>query len=139
MSLLHAFQSSPTLFISTVTVLSLAVGSFLNVVIHRLPKMLERQWAAELAELNGQSPAPGPRYDLVAPRSQCPACGHQITALQNIPLISYVALGGKCAACKARISPRYPLVEALTGAVSGYVAWRYGFSWTAAGALLFVW
>src|SRR5262249_425499 len=136
MSLLQAFQSSTVLFISAVTVLSLAVGSFLNVVIHRLPKMLERQWAAHPPELNGQPPATGPRYDLVAPRSQCPACGHQITALQNIPLISYFALGGKCAACKARISPRYPLVEALTAAISGYVAWRYGYSWTTAAALV---
>ena len=139
MSLVQAFQSYPALFVTAVFVLSLAVGSFLNVVIHRLPKMLERQWRAELAELNGQPPAPAQRYNLVAPRSQCPACGHQIRALENIPLVSYFALAGKCSACKARISPRYPLVEALTAALSGYIAWRYGFSWTTAAALLFAW
>src|SRR5258705_90309 len=114
MSLLQAFQSYPALFVTAVVVLSLAIGSFLNVAIHRLPKMLERQWRAELAELNGQAPAPDPRYNLVVPRSQCPACGHQIRALENIPLVSYFALAGKCSACKVRISPRYPLVEALT-------------------------
>ena len=139
MSLLQAFQSFPALFVTAVVALSLAIGSFLNVVIHRLPKMLERQWHDELAELNSQPRASKPRYNLVAPRSQCPACGHQIRALENIPLVSYIALGGKCSACEARISPRYPLVEALTGVLSGYVAWRFGFTWTTAAALLFVW
>ena len=141
MSLLQALQAYPALFISTVVVLSLAVGSFLNVVIHRLPKMLEQGWRAELAELNGQQPVtePGPRYNLVIPRSQCPACGHRIGALENIPLASYIALGGKCSACKARISPRYPIVEALTGALSGYVAWRFGYGWQTLAALFFIW
>jgi len=139
MSLLRAFDDSPALFVTVVVVLSLAIGSFLNVVIHRLPKMLERQWRAELAEFERREPAAAPRYNLVVPRSQCPACGHPISALENIPLVSYLVLGGKCAACKARISPRYPLVEALTGALSGYVAWRFGFSWTTAAALVFAW
>ncbi len=139
MSLFQAFQSSPALFVTSVTVLSLAVGSFLNVVIHRLPQILERQWRAELAEHSGQQPAPAPRYNLVVPRSQCPACGHHITALENIPLASYLVLGGKCSACKATISPRYPLVEALTGALSGYLAWRYGFGWQTLAALIFAW
>jgi leader peptidase (prepilin peptidase)/N-methyltransferase len=139
MPLLQAFQSSPALFVTGVTVLSLAVGSFLNVVIHRLPQILERQWRAELAEHSGQPPAPAPRYNLVVPRSQCPACGHHITALENIPLASYLVLGGKCSACKAKISPRYPLVEALTGALSGYLAWRYGFGWQTLAALIFAW
>ena len=129
MSLIEAFRAFPALFVTAVTLMSLAIGSFLNVVIHRLPKMLERQWRDELAELNGQDVAAAPRYNLVVPRSACPACGHPIGALENIPLVSYLALGGKCASCKARISPRYPVVEALTGAVSGYIAWRYGFTW----------
>ncbi|HXD50944.1 MAG TPA: A24 family peptidase [Burkholderiales bacterium] len=119
--------------------MSLAIGSFLNVVIHRLPKMLERQWRDELSELNGQEVAAGPRYNLMVPRSACPACGHAIGALENVPLISYFALRGKCAGCKARISPRYPLVEALTGVLSGYIAWRYGFTWQTLALLVFVW
>lgn len=139
MSALQAFQSNPALFVTAVTVVSLAIGSFLNVVIHRLPKIIERRWRAELADLNGQAAPPAPAYNLVLPRSQCPECGHRITALENIPLVSYLALGGKCSACKAAISPRYPIVEALTGALSGYIAWRYGFSWTAAAALVFAW
>ena len=137
--MLQAFQAYPALFVTAVVLASLAVGSFLNVVIHRLPKMLERQWRAELAEHSGHEPAPEPRYNLAVPRSQCPACGHRITALENIPVVSYLVLGGRCSACKARISPRYPIVEALTGACSGYVVWRYGFSWQAPAALLFVW
>jgi leader peptidase (prepilin peptidase)/N-methyltransferase len=139
MSLIEAFRAFPALFVTAVTLMSLAIGSFLNVVIHRLPKMLERQWRDELAELNGQDVAAAPRYNLVVPRSACPACGHPIGALENIPLVSYLALGGKCASCKARISPRYPVVEALTGAVSGYIAWRYGFTWHTLAMLVFVW
>ena len=139
MTLLQSFQAYPALFVTAVTVLSLAIGSFLNVVIHRLPKMLERQWRDELAELNGQETATAPRYNLMLPRSQCPGCGHQISALENVPVVSYLALRGKCAACKTRISPRYSLVEALTGALSGFIAWRYGFSWHTLAALFFVW
>jgi len=139
MTLLQSFQAYPALFVTAVTVLSLAIGSFLNVVIHRLPKMLERQWRDELAELNGQETATAPRYNLMLPRSQCPGCGHQISALENVPVVSYLALRGKCAACKTRISPRYALVEALTGALSGFIAWRYGFSWHTLAALFFVW
>ena len=139
MSLIQSFQAFPALFVTAVTVMSLAIGSFLNVVIHRLPKMLERQWRDELSELNGQEVAAGPRYNLMVPRSACPACGHAIGALENVPLISYFALRGKCAGCKARISPRYPLVEALTGVLSGYIAWRYGFTWQTLALLLFVW
>jgi len=137
--MVQAFQAHPALLVITVVLASLAVGSFLNVVIHRLPKMLERQWRAEFAEHTGHEPAPEPRYNLAVPRSQCPSCGHRITALENIPVVSYLVLGGRCSACKGRISPRYPIVEALTGALSGYVVWRYGFSWQALAALFFVW
>jgi leader peptidase (prepilin peptidase)/N-methyltransferase len=139
MSIFQSFQAFPALFITTVVVLSLMIGSFLNVVIHRLPKMLERQWREELADLNGQEVAAAPRYDLVLPRSQCPACGHRISALENIPVISYLALRGKCAGCHTGISPRYPLIETLTGLLSGFIAWRYGYTWTTLAALVFVW
>ncbi len=117
----------------------LAVGSFLNVVIHRLPKMMERQWRAECAELDGKEPAAGECYNLVVPRSRCPACERPITALQNIPVISYLVLGGKCAGCKTPISPRYPFVEILSGALSGYAAWRFGPTLAGVGAIFFVW
>ena len=139
MSLFQAFQSYPALFVLAIVVLSLMVGSFLNVVIHRLPKVLEHEWRGELAELNGQPPVSHPPYNLIVPRSQCPACEHQISAFENIPIISYLALGGKCSACKAKISLRYPVVEALTGVLSGYIAWRYGMSWQTAAALFFAW
>ena len=129
----------PPVFTACAFVLGLIIGSFLNVVIHRLPKMLERQWRDELSELNDQEVAASPRYNLMVPRSACPACGHAIGALENVPLISYFALRGKCAGCKARISPRYPLVEALTGVLSGYIAWRYGFTWQTLALLVFVW
>ena len=139
MALFQAFQAYPLLFVAAIVMLSLAIGSFLNVVIHRMPKVLERQWRDELAEINGQTPAPATPYNLAVPRSQCPACGHQISALENIPIVSYLALGGKCSACKAKISPRYPMVELLTGALSGYIAWRYGFTVLTAAALAFAW
>jgi leader peptidase (prepilin peptidase)/N-methyltransferase len=123
--------------------LGLAIGSFLNVVIHRLPKMMERQWRAEYAELSasaGASPDPQTeeRYNLFVPRSRCPKCAQPITALQNIPVISYLVLGGKCAGCKTRISPRYPFVEAVCGLLAGYAAWRMGFTAAGMGAMVFV-
>ncbi len=119
----------------------LCVGSFLNVVIHRLPKMLERGWREECAELAGQPPAQpeNPPYNLVVPRSACPKCGHRITALENIPLVSWLALRGKCSQCKTRISFKYPLVEALAGLGAAYAAWRFGATSTALGAALFIW
>lgn len=131
--------ADPYCFTAIAVVIGLCVGSFLNVVIHRLPKMLERQWRAECAEL-GDTDAPAEeRFDLVLPRSRCPSCSHVITAMENIPLVSYVVLRGRCSVCKARISPRYPFVETLTGVLSGYIAWRFGFSAAALGALLFCW
>ena len=139
MSIIQLLQSNPTLFAATVALLSLTIGSFLNVVIHRMPKMMERQWRAEVAEANGQTVPDEPSYNLMLPRSQCPACGHAITAMENIPVISYLVLRGKCAGCSAPISPRYPLVELFTAGVSGVVAWHFGFGWTTAAALLFVW
>ena len=117
----------------------LCIGSFLNVVIHRLPKMLERAWRAECAELAGQAPAPQDAYNLVVPRSACPGCGHRIAAWENVPVASWVALRGRCSACKKRISFKYPLVELLAGIGAAYAAWRFGASAAALGAALFVW
>jgi leader peptidase (prepilin peptidase)/N-methyltransferase len=139
MSVLQVYQSTPWLLVATAVIAGLIVGSFLNVVIHRLPRMMERQWRAECAELTGTTPPPAERYNLVAPRSSCPKCGHRITALENIPVASYIALGGKCSACRAPISPRYPAVEALSGLLAGYIAWHYGLSAAMLGALVFAW
>jgi leader peptidase (prepilin peptidase)/N-methyltransferase len=131
------------LFIPLAVLFGLAVGSFLNVVIHRLPKMLEREWEFELArhiaEKSGQPPPPTPApYTLSVPRSACPTCGHRITARENIPLLSYLALGGKCGACKSPISLRYPLVELLTSLSAALVAWKFGFGLTAFAAFFLV-
>ena len=137
--------SDPAAAVFLASVFGLVIGSFLNVVIHRLPRMMERQWRAECAELSGSatntSAAEKPneeRYNLIVPRSRCPSCAQPITALQNIPVISYLMLGGKCAGCKAPISARYPFVEVLAGALAGYAAWRFGFTVAGVGALLFV-
>lgn len=119
--------------------LGLVVGSFLNVVIHRLPRMMQAQWLAQAAEIEGREPEPQEPYNLVRPASRCPDCGKPIGPLQNIPLISWVALRGRCANCGARISVRYPLVEALTGLLSAWVAARYGWSLAGGGALLLLW
>ena len=137
-------QSSPFFFITLFAVIGLMVGSFLNVVIHRLPKMLERGWLQQCADLNGKTtenapPYNLPRYNLLVPRSTCPHCGHKIGALENIPLISYLLLRGKCRGCGAAISARYPIVEALSGVLSAYAAWHFGFGLAALAALLFIW
>jgi len=159
-ALFQLLQSSQLAFISLCTVLGLMVGSFLNVVIHRLPKMLEREWQLQCAELTDQAsgyglpetgdselvgnspdtqrPTPD-TYNLVVPRSACPHCGHKISALENIPVISYLLLRGKCKGCGAHISARYPIVEVASGLLSGYVAWHFGFGMAASAALLFVW
>jgi leader peptidase (prepilin peptidase)/N-methyltransferase len=131
--------SQPALLTAAALIIGLCVGSFLNVVIYRLPKMMERAWRAECAELAGQpAPAEAP-LNLVAPRSHCPSCGHGITWLENVPLLSWTFLRGKCAKCGTRISARYPLVELLAGIGAGYCAWRFGPSAAALGATCFVW
>jgi leader peptidase (prepilin peptidase)/N-methyltransferase len=107
-------------------VFGLLVGSFLNVVIHRLPRMLERQWAAECAELNGAPPPEAEPFSLMRPRSRCPKCGHQIRWYENIPVLSYVALRGKCSECGTRIGLRYPMVEIATGALFYFAVHRWG-------------
>jgi leader peptidase (prepilin peptidase)/N-methyltransferase len=113
-------------------VFGLLVGSFLNVVIHRLPRMMERQWATECAELTGEPAEPQPPFNLMVPRSRCPHCGHQIRWHENIPVLSWLALRGKCSSCGTPISPRYPAVELVTGALFAWCAWRWG--WTPAAA-----
>ncbi|MDR0441411.1 MAG: A24 family peptidase [Candidatus Accumulibacter sp.] len=120
-------------------ILGLLVGSFLNVVIHRLPRMMEWEWQWQCAELRGEAPPQGETVSLVRPRSRCPVCGHAITALENIPIISWLVLRGKCSACHTAISVRYPLVEALSGALTALAALRFGFDWSALGAFLFIW
>lgn len=130
----------PAFLAAAAAFLGLAVGSFINVVIHRLPKMMERGWLKECAELRGEPvPPPSEILTLAKPRSRCPHCGHAITALENIPVFSYLILRGRCSGCGARISLRYPLVEALSGLLCGYAAWRFGASWAGVGALLFIW
>lgn len=104
----------------------LLVGSFLNVVVYRLPKILERQWTAECAELSGQQPAAQEPFSLSRPRSRCQQCGHMIRWYENIPVLSYLALRGKCAACRAPIGLRYPLVELATGGLFAWCVWRWG-------------
>ncbi len=133
------FLADAPVFTTVAALLGLAVGSFLNVVIHRLPKMMEREWQMQCAELRGEPPPAQPRYDLAAPASSCPACGHRIGALENIPVVSYLALRGRCSACGAPIGIRYPVVEVIGGAASAYCAWHYGFGVAALGAMLFCW
>lgn len=116
----------------------LLIGSFLNVVIHRLPIMMQREWDNDFAEASDKPPVHTEAYNLVVPRSACPHCGHQITALENIPVLSYLVLGGKCSSCKAKISFRYPTVELITGALSALMVWQFGSGWLGLGALLFL-
>lgn len=162
-----AWLAQASVFPWVALLFGLCIGSFLNVVIHRLPKMMEREWKMQCAEIGtGEPSAPVPtpgtgepcgspvpppelprqgnappreRYNLVVPRSACPHCGHLISALENVPLLSYAVLRGKCSACGARISLRYPLVELAAGLSAGYAAVRFGFSAAGLGAMLFAW
>ena len=129
----------PAVALPAAAVIGLCVGSFLNVVIHRLPKMMERGWADQCAELAGREPEAKPRYDLVVPRSACPACGHAIAAIENVPVVSWLALRGRCRACKAPISPRYPVVELVAGALAVAAVWQFGAGWKGLAACAFLW
>jgi len=137
----------PAVFPWVCFAVGLVVGSFLNVVIHRLPKMMERSWREECADLLRDShgstvPSPQPKagpYNLFVPRSLCPACGHPISAVENIPILSWAVLRGRCSACKARISARYPVVELLGGIAAAWSAMRFGFGLAAFGAMVFLW
>jgi leader peptidase (prepilin peptidase)/N-methyltransferase len=128
---IELLRSEPALWIGVAVLFGLSIGSFLNVVVYRLPKMMEREWAAQCAELSGQVPGEQPTYNLAKPRSRCPSCSAPIGALQNLPLVSWIALRGRCAACGAAIPKRYPLVELATGVIAGFLAWHYGFGPTA--------
>jgi len=121
-------------------ILGLMVGSFLNVVIHRLPLIMEREWRQQCAEFAGTPfNDDAPALSLARPRSRCPECGHHITALENIPVVSYLFLRGRCSACQTSISIRYPVIELITGALSAYGAWHFGATWQLVGALMLIW
>jgi leader peptidase (prepilin peptidase)/N-methyltransferase len=133
------YADHAALFAGSVFLLGLLVGSFLNVVVFRLPVMLDLEWRAQAAELLGQPATPRAPFNLVRPRSACPACHVQITAWQNIPLVSWIVLRARCHACGAKISARYPLVELATGVLSAWVAWHFGVSVATACALVVTW
>ena len=126
------------LLVLSLMVLGLLIGSFLNVVVHRLPIMMERDWRFQCAELQGDcvTHQRTETLTLAKPRSRCPACGHQITALENIPVVSWLMLRGRCSACQASISPRYPIIEATTGALFAFSAIKFGYGWAMLGATI---
>ncbi|UTW06713.1 prepilin peptidase [Pseudomonas benzenivorans] len=127
-------------FVFSCLLLGLLIGSFLNVVVYRLPLMLERDWKAQAREILDLPGEPQQTtFNLILPNSQCPHCAHEIKPWENIPVLSYLALRGKCSSCKAPISKRYPLVELACGLLSAYVAWHFGFTWQTAGMLLLTW
>lgn len=132
-------QNDVQALMMVVGIFGLIVGSFLNVVIYRLPIMLQREWAQQCAELSGQPIESQEIFNLSVPRSRCPHCGHLITALENIPILSYLFLLGRCRGCREKISLRYPTVELLTALLSVFVAWHFGFTWQLAAALIFTW
>ncbi len=129
--MIEAFQHSPALAVAATALFGLLMGSFLNVVIHRLPRMLEREWAQQAAELRGEPAAQAAPFNLLVPRSQCPACGHPIRAVENVPLLSWLLQRGRCTACRAAIPLRYPVVEATTAVLCAVAVARFG--WSAAG------
>jgi len=142
MGLLQLLEATPALFYTAVVVLGLVIGSFLNVVIHRLPIMLKENWAQQCRELREQGQADGTGdqpFNLMRPASHCPACGHRIRIIENIPVASYLFLRGRCASCQTRISPRYPLIELTTAMLSAITAVHFGFTLQAAAALAFTW
>lgn len=139
MPVVEFLAGSTPAFISVLFILGLLIGSFLNVVIHRLPLMMHLEWQQQCHEMIGSDALETSPLTLSTPRSRCPHCGHAISALENIPVISYLFLRGRCRDCQARISVRYPLIEALTGVFSAVVAWHFGFSWICLGALLLTW
>lgn len=150
MTLLDLVRQNPVIFYGVVAFVSLMIGSFLNVVIHRLPIMMERAWREGLEELSEGNVTTEPddptpvtekpeSFNLAVPRSRCPSCGKEISAWQNIPIISYLMLGGKCASCKTPISKRYPIVEFVTMALSLLVAWQLGPTPQAALGIIVTW
>ena len=149
MSVIEVLQHNSVFYLSSVLILGLLVGSFLNVVIHRLPLMLKQQWRSDCEEFLAEDPknkAPDTTikqqettFNLLHPRSRCPHCGHQITALENIPVISYLFLKGRCSDCNTTISIRYPVIETISGLMVFTVAWQLGFTAQAGYAMLLSW
>ncbi len=140
MSLFQLLASDSLAFVFCALILGLLVGSFLNVVVYRLPVMMKRDWQNQAREILELPPEPkGKTFNLILPNSSCPHCNHEIKAWENIPVVSWLALRGKCSSCKAPISKRYPLVELTCGLLSAYVAWHFGFTWQAGAMLLLTW
>ena len=136
MPVFELLSQSPALAIGSAAVLGLLIGSFLNVVILRVPQMLENEWQLQAAELRGEAPVDAEPFNLVQPRSRCPSCGHRITALENIPVLSWLLLRGRCSSCGTRIPVRYPLIELTAAALSAVAVWRFGPTAAGVGALL---
>jgi len=136
--LLKLVSENHSIFIILSVIFGLLIGSFLNVVIHRLPKMMQQEWENNCMELQGKSPSVQIKYNLATPRSACPHCGHQITAIENIPVISYLFLKGRCKECKKPISLRYPLIELITGILLGTISWNFGYTSLTIAAWIFV-
>ena len=143
MTLFDVFKSNPALLYSAVFLFSLCIGSFMNVVIHRLPEMMKREWRSqsiEFLEIAEQYPDEDTTvYSLSRPESHCPNCKHKIRWYENLPVVSYIALRGKCSACKQSISIRYPVVELVTGLISVFVAMHFGWSSQLLPALFLTW
>ena len=140
MSLADYLASHPLAFVLCTLLLGLLVGSFLNVLVYRLPLMLQRDWQQQARDILALPAEPvGPAFNLLTPNSRCPHCGHAIRPWENIPLLSWLALRGRCSSCQAAISPRYPLVELACGLLSAFVAWHFGFGWACAAMLLLTW
>jgi leader peptidase (prepilin peptidase)/N-methyltransferase len=143
MEMLQTLESTPVFFYTIVVVLGLVIGSFLNVVIHRLPVVLKNNWSRQCRELlepdHDENDATKQPYNLLRPGSHCPACGHRIRAIENIPVVSYIFLKGRCAACHSRIPPRYPIIEIATAILSVFAALHFGYTLQTAAALAFTW
>jgi len=140
MELAVFLQANPLAFVVLIFIVSLLIGSFLNVVAYRLPVMMERDWQAQFDGDNAAQKSDNPPpFNLAVPRSRCPKCHHMISALENIPVISYLFLRGKCSSCKTQISVRYPIIELSTAVLSALVAWKFGFAWSTLAALVFTW
>jgi len=142
MSVIYFLQTHPVLFIFSMTMLGMCIGSFLNVVIYRLPKMMQQDWheqCCELLDIKNEDVTEPQKINLVFPGSSCPSCQHKITALENIPVISYFLLKGRCRSCKAKISIQYPIIEMFTGLATAYIAWHFGFSLQTLFAVFLTW
>jgi len=145
MELVTLFRENTVFFLTVVGLFSLLVGSFLNAAIYRIPIMLQWEWREECEELLGGEEVndidhpSGKEFNLFIPRSQCPTCGHMITAIENIPVISYLFLRGKCSSCKTKISIQYPVIELFTALLSVFIAWKLGVVWQTLAALVFTW